>query len=375
MVQYDEQAPVITERFPENGTFAIQRFGEISVSLEDVSALDTNTLSLTVGDLGAFSLASDQLSCSNGVLIFYNGGDVALGGYGSSVTVSLIVADILGNSSTNTWGFDLELESVVESNLFVFGSPEAQRSGQQIGAIPTRILAQRIAGGPIRMGAGDPWEIQSVETNRIVISYTGSSAPSFSVGENAANLTPENVDDIFYRRIISISDDVAQKKLTLFTEDILLTDIIDQGTATLTDDSVVLDISTNGTIVRAFSIGFSKELPPVGMSLSGSGFKVTNGGFQVTVNGVTYAYGSPPSGGWGTTFGLEFVAEELYWWLTPNLETSLEVRVGELKRFSALASGHIESASVFDARILAGIEFSKKYLVALGCLNGFIWEI
>ncbi len=59
VVQFDEQPPAITQQFPEDGGFAVPRFGTLSMTLGDLSDLNTNTLSITVGDLGTFSLASD----------------------------------------------------------------------------------------------------------------------------------------------------------------------------------------------------------------------------------------------------------------------------------------------------------------------------
>lgn len=356
----DEQSPEIVTRVPSDGAFAIRRYNSpISLTLYDVSGVDVSSIAMTVGDLGTFTVADAKLSYTNGVLIFDNGGDVALGSYGTNVQVSLSMADVNGYAATNSWMFDLEVEADVETNLFVFGSPEAQRSGQQIGTIPTRILAERMNSGPIRMSGADPWTIQSVETNQIVLSYTSSSAPVFNAGTRLANLTPANVNEIFYRQVTGTSDDPVGKLLTVFTADLSLEELVTEGSLSVSDNSVVLETSTNGTIVKAVSIDVEISLPPVGFSMDGAGFKVTTEGSQVTVGGLTYEYGSPPQDGWGTTVGLEFTAEELNWWLTPKLETSLEINFGKLTRFSTVAFGHIESAAVYQAALLAGVSYNK----------------
>lgn len=128
VVEYDEQPPVLSNLIPYDGAFAVPRFNSpISLSLSDVSGVNTNSISMTVGDLGTFALSDTQLSCSNGVLTFDMGGDTALGPYGSNVQVSLIAADVNGYTATNSWAFDLELEPDVATNLFVFGSACGRR--------------------------------------------------------------------------------------------------------------------------------------------------------------------------------------------------------------------------------------------------------
>lgn len=358
VAEYDEQAPVITSLVPNKGAFAVARFGKISVGLDDVSGVNPSSMSMWVGTNGPYSVTSQEVTFTNGVLTFDAGAQFTFGSYGSVVDVSLIVADLMGNTGTNTWSFTLEVEPVVSGNLFVFGSTEAQRFGQSIGAIPTRILAQQLAGGRTPLASTAPsWEIHSVSTNSIILSYTGTNAPFFNIGDNLANLTPATVDEIFYREIVSISDDSVSKELTLFTSDISLEDLVVEGSLAVSDGSVLLEASANGTIMNAVALDMTVPLPPVGFSLDGAGFKVSTSGCQITVDNVSIEYGKPPSEGWGATVALEFTAEELHWWLTPKLQTALEIKLGKLKRFSAIASGHIEGASVFQTAVLDGFSF------------------
>ncbi|MBN2686327.1 MAG: hypothetical protein JXR40_13685 [Pontiellaceae bacterium] len=72
VVQYDEQAPAITDRLPGDGAFAIARFSSISLRLSDVSGVDLDSISMTVGDLGRYTLADTQLVYTNGLLTFNN---------------------------------------------------------------------------------------------------------------------------------------------------------------------------------------------------------------------------------------------------------------------------------------------------------------
>ncbi len=343
VLEYDEQPPAISGLAPDDGAFAVTRYNTvISVSLTDASGVDSNSIVMTVGDLGTFAVTDTQLSYASGVLTFDMGDDTALGSYGTNVQVSLIVADINGYAVTNGWTFDLELQADVSTNLFVFGSPDAQRSGQKIGNIPTRVLAERVAGGPIRMSGAYHWELHEVATNRVVILYTGAIAPSFNVDEYLANLTPATVDEIFYRKVTGLSDDPSNKLLTLYTQDVLLTDIVDEGTAAMTENSMVLEVSADGTIISARAVQNAwKEtvtIPRIGYSLDGQTFSVSDGG----------------------SVGLEIMAEECHFWLSPRLETSVEIKLfGGLKRFSSIARGDIDSALICNVTAQAGATYNK----------------
>jgi hypothetical protein len=100
--QLDEQSPAIVSQYPQDGGFAVPRFANLTLQLSDVTGLDTNSIRLTVGSLGTFTLANTNLAWTNGVLTFINGGSTALGGWGSNVQATLVAADTLGNAGTNT---------------------------------------------------------------------------------------------------------------------------------------------------------------------------------------------------------------------------------------------------------------------------------
>jgi hypothetical protein len=235
VLQLDEQAPVIVARAPEDGAFAVKRFSSVSVSLSDLTGIDPSTISLKVGSLGTYSVADSQLTFSDGILSFGTDGSMALGEYGETVSVSLIVSDTLGNAMTYAWSFDTELEPHIAENLFVFGSSQAQKLGQRIGPSPTAFLSKRYSGNQRLQAsaAASPWEIRSVEDDRILLAYTGAAPPSIPTGTFLSNLTPTSKDEIFYRRALSVSDDSANKLLTIFTEEVNLEEIIQQGSLQL----------------------------------------------------------------------------------------------------------------------------------------------
>jgi len=138
--QVDDQPPVIVNQYPPDGGFAVPKFSNLTMQLSETTGIDTNSICLTVGNLGIFTPTNAQLTFSNNLLTFINGGSIPLGGWSSNILVTLVTADTLGNITTNTWGFTLESQPLVVTNPFVFGSPQAQRTGQQIGNIATRAL-------------------------------------------------------------------------------------------------------------------------------------------------------------------------------------------------------------------------------------------
>ena len=351
----DEQPPVIVSQYPTDGGFAVPRFSDLTMQLSDATGINTNSIQLTVGGLGTFTLTNAQLTLSNDILTFINGGSIPLGGWNSTVQATLIIGDILGNRSTNSWTFTLEIQPQVVTNLFVFGSPHAQRTGQQIGDIPTRALAARA--GPIAVGAGDPWTLAQVGSNYLTLAYTNT-VPGFTVGQYVCNLTPVSPAEIFNRKITSISDNPGNKLLTLFTVEVPLTEIATNGSASVSSDSMILQTGTNGAFVKAFSIGGTVTFPRIGYSLDGAEFKLRQNGFESTINGTTLSVGDPPD-------LFHVTAEQLHWWLTPRLQTSIEINWGSLKRFQAIASGNVDQASIWDADVLLAGMYAKQTVFEL----------
>ncbi len=107
--ELDEQPPAIVSQYPQDGGFAVPRFANLALQLFDVTGIDTNSVRLTVGALGTFTLANTNLTWTNGVLTLINGGSIPLGGWGSNVTAtrpmrmfSATVARTLGASRWNS---------------------------------------------------------------------------------------------------------------------------------------------------------------------------------------------------------------------------------------------------------------------------------
>ncbi len=333
----DDQAPEIVDQFPGDDAFAVRRFDDLQFLLSDATGIDPASIRLTVGNGTALSVGAPGLTFVDNVLIYDSGGSTALGAYGATVPVTLTVADTLGHSLTHSFSFTLEVQPKVVSNLYVFGSPTAQRAGQQIPATPTAALARRA--GPIPMGGADPWSIESVLADRVIIAYTGDTAPVFAAGTYLANLTPVKLSDIFYRKILSVSDAPATKKLTLMTTDVPLAEIVEEGTATLSTDSVIYNLDAGGTIQPALSGYFSKTFARVGINMDGAG--------------PLNLPGNPK-------FGVSLPEANV--WFTPTLEIAFETKYFTLQRASIYARGDIEAALVAELTYRpAGTEIEKVW--------------
>ena len=339
----DEQPPEIVESYPADGDFGVGRFSSIRIELEE--GLDTNSLSLTYGT-NVYSLGSAELSFStNNVLELDLGGDTALGGYGTTQTVSVVVSDLLGNSTNYFWSFELEEQVVAASNLFVFGSPDAQRSGQQLSGVSATVAAR--FNGPMRMSASAaPWEIDSVTSNSIVLAYTSSNAPVFEVGQKLANLAPAHKDEIFYREVVSVSDDSVSNLLTLATTNILLTEIMEEGSFSQGDEEgMLLEFDESGTLVAAKKIDKSITLPTIGMEFSDETLWSDNGiSVKLKEAGLT---------------------------LEPKLKVSMKTKKFSVERFETKLSGDMNVVCIPSIQVDGAYE--KLSVVDLGSKSFWKW--
>jgi formylglycine-generating enzyme required for sulfatase activity len=354
VVPLDEQPPAVANQFPTAGGFAVRRTSSLTMELTDATGVDPASLQLTVGSLGPVTTADPRLTFTNGVLTFAAGDSTPLGTFGATVPATLVAADMLGNRGTNTWSFSLELEPQVVANIFVFGSPQAQASGQSIGDIPTANLARRL--GPVRQNLAVPWTLDSVQTDRLVLAYIQATAPLFTVGAYVCNLTPLTPDQIFYRRITSLTDDTAGKRLTLFTVDVPLAEIVKEASISLSADSVIYELNTGSELTRPHAFGQTFDLPLLGGDVGGQTF-------------IDQAEAT-----------LKF--KEARWLFTSSLAISLETRALSLQRFAAEFRGKLETALVPELTVRPqDLEdtfqrelFSDRRVIYLGIVGGVpIW--
>jgi hypothetical protein len=131
----DDQAPTVVAQYPALDGFAVGRFADLHIELADASGVDPASIRLTVGATGPLSLGTPGLTITGNTITF-DSGDAALGVWGATISATLVAADILGHPLTHTWSFRLEPEPQTAANICVFGSPTAQRAGQQVSGLP-----------------------------------------------------------------------------------------------------------------------------------------------------------------------------------------------------------------------------------------------
>ena len=333
IVPIDEQPPVVTAQFPAVDGFAISRFADFAIRLTDASGIDPASIWLTVGTIGPLALGAPGLAFANGLLT-YDSGALPLGAYGQTVTATLVAADTKGNTLTHTWSFKLEPVPQVAANIFVFGSPAALQFGQQASG-PAAALAARFAAAPLKNApALSAWSIQSVAADRIVIAYPAGGAPVFPVGQLLCNLAPVKVQEIFCRRVLSVTDDPANSRLTVFTTDVPLTDLVQDGAVSFTAASVGYDTAADGTLIAAPALTGTVTFPAINFDLSGTQFTLKTPAPAPQFD------------------ALKLTMDECFWRMTPQLQVSLEIGSGGLKSFQAVATGAVSTALVLDADVL-----------------------
>lgn len=359
----DEQPPQIVSRFPDEGDFGIRRFyeaEELGIQLSDLSGIDPASISLDLGVVGTFSVSDSELTLDESDLLTLDlGADTALGAFGEVVEASLTVADPLGNSRTFQWSFELEKEVVLADNLFTFGSPDAQRAGQRVPPIPTRMLADRLGGGgPVRADDHE-WTLDTVNPDSVVISYSSAAAPIFEVDQYLTNLTPATVDEIFYRKVTAITDDPEAGLLTLTTAAVPLWEVMEAGTLRLSPGDVAFEVDEDGRIIRAtalraISASAALELDPLevdwgGQKVLGTYTKADNtAGFRFD---LPIDEKAPDGSDWDGTLHLD----QAYFKLSPALELS-----ADLSLFQGITAFTVEPS----IRVDAGLEPRYEFLSA-----------
>ncbi len=74
MRELDEQPPVIVSQYPQDGGFAVPRFADLTLQLSDVTGIDPTSIQLDGGHAWHVHPDQHQLTFTNNVLTFINGG-------------------------------------------------------------------------------------------------------------------------------------------------------------------------------------------------------------------------------------------------------------------------------------------------------------
>ncbi len=250
----DEQPPVLRARLPEDGDFGVPRTGIVRAVLEDVSAIDPESIRVRVGKHGPFTVADEHITFDGREIRVSPGADILIGDYGEMVAVVLEAADVLGNGGTWTWHFELERPTQVADGLFVFGSEEAQNMGQRLSSEAAAVARQMgVVPRLTKSSHSDSWSLELVEEDRIEIRRSGQTFPDFVVGQLLANLAPRHVREIFYRRVTRIEEVEEGELLTLFTEEVGLPEVLEESAFQVGNDGILLKLDEEGYLVPVAS--------------------------------------------------------------------------------------------------------------------------
>ncbi|MEI7902003.1 MAG: SUMF1/EgtB/PvdO family nonheme iron enzyme [bacterium] len=211
----DTQGPVIMNRYPGVGGVGVGRFATLSIALSDVTGVDTNSFSLKVNYGVPITPASAGVTVSSDRFTYTPPAE-AWGTFGATVTVSFVCLDLKGNPTYAEWPFVLEVEPVVADNLLHLATVQPLRKTDA-----RSLLSMRKPPGVQYLGG---LTLIEQTTNTLVFAYSGSHG--LYVG---AVLVSHDASNHFYRRITSLADDPGNGRVTAYTEDVPLTDIVQEG--------------------------------------------------------------------------------------------------------------------------------------------------
>ncbi len=328
IITLDEQPPELTLRFPDDGMAGIDPDASIYIELDDPSGIDPASIQLTLGALDPLGATSTGVTVTGNIITFEP--VTTLGAPGETLTATLVVQDTHGNGETFTWTFRLAPEPMVEENIFVFGSSEAIAMGQDLSAAATSAFA--FASRPEQVltpsVTGTPWRISSVATDHILIEYDTLPAPEFAAGALLCNDAPATADEVFYRRLVSTSDDTGAKVLTLNTADASLEDFIIQGGTSVGANTTLVSFDEMGAVASVASVvdgahPFRFPLPSLGPHENQVNI-VSSGGFSLDLTQLRWQLFSELTG------VIEFEGHKLTYYdvnYTGEIKTLLEAHL------------------------------------------------
>jgi hypothetical protein len=248
---------VALEPSPRDGAFAIPKLAPISVELPNPQLIDPDSIQITIGSLGTFDLNHPAMSYEQGTLMFDTSMAGALGDFESIVSAQVVYSESQGERYEYSWSFRLQKETILNGEVFVLGSNEAQSQGQALNPRQKLVYDQVVPASssfvPLQNTGNSPWMLEEVLEDSLVFSYEGDIPPSFQKGQFLANLTPTRLEESFYREVIEVEDDVPEDgKITVTTKFAGWVKIFEQ-VSILANPSVskLLEITKDGLLVDA----------------------------------------------------------------------------------------------------------------------------
>lgn len=203
--QLDREPPVFKFIDPLKDAVAVPTNSAVSILLTDASEIDTNTVVFTINSTD-YSLSAPELSFYAGMLIYSNA--AGLGAEGATVSLQVAAVDIESNSSTSSMSeLSLEVELVQAGRIMTIGggSQPAPAEGISLASSTNLLLVETLS-------------------DRLVFDYTD----THGIYTNLL-LASTDPNNIFYRCVTSIVDNVSNTIVTAYTRDARLEEFFTQG--------------------------------------------------------------------------------------------------------------------------------------------------
>lgn len=346
---------------PAPQAFAVSPNSDIRVEFKEFSGVLPDSIRLHVGGGPALTLAgSPSMSFSGNTLVYDLGGN-ALGVPGAQIPARVEFSDEQGHTASYQWTFTIAVQPVLHTDLFVFGSAAASQGGQTAATVQPKGATSKAPAS----GSSPSWSLSQVLPTSLTISYTGATPTAFHPGQYLANATPANVSQIFYRKVLSVTDSPTTSTLTLQTQDVPLTEMIQQADVSITQDADVLETDVNGNFIAP-----AASISPRFAARSYA-YTWTLGTISNNLDGVVLN----PS----DNSGLVLSMRELNYTITPLVQVAFAIEDFSLKRFQADMNIRIQAAFVPEVDFSAAASFqSRVYLIpqrTLKTVKFFVWGL
>ena len=314
----DLEPPEIARLVPASNAVAVATNAAVYITLADAAGIATQTLSLSIAGWTNLGSASPDLAWTNGTLVFTP--PTALGEPGATISNSLTIADTLGHVLSNcTWTYELERTPEVAGEFLALTAPSSIKRTTS-GRLRTLPNVKPKEGSPIL-------QIVDVTSNAVVFSYEGT-PPTIS---NGTRLVSFDAAYPFYRNVISNAVDAGLLRITAWTADISLTNLLAAGSFAAVDFAPAdpgLSVRGIGADVNLLHAEFGDDL------------------------GGTILYEHP---------NLKLWLPECSWLLTADVDVAAAIGWGGLESFDASARSeltiHIKPEALFYVAVEGGDEF------------------
>jgi len=200
----DTKGPRLTPIYPRYEGIAVPRDSTIEGRLWDETGIDTNSIVFSLEGRPAITLADPRLSYTNDVLTYQPGSTELLGDWGAKLTATVVASDLAGNRTTNLWPFQLELKTILSTNILVIGGATGRGSG---------------------LASLDGLTLLARTGNLLMYRYSGGSSGL----RNGMHLIDATPGQGYALTVLAFVEDPATKTVSVWTQPAALADLIEEG--------------------------------------------------------------------------------------------------------------------------------------------------